>query len=118
MRNKLLISIVAILSLLLYYNSTLKIVHIGDISITEKYHPFDQTMTVTFKIENKWDENGFYYLFNPVVVNIQNIDKNGRKIVEIPINFKDFVAYDNYHEAVKTVRLSYKQFRQSKRVKL
>lgn len=90
----------------------------NNIIIVEKYHILDGTMTVTIKVENEWNDAPAYYLFNPVVCKITNKDKKGEKMVEIPINFKDFVSYGNYHQATKTIPLPAQMYRAIERIEL
>ena len=90
----------------------------NNIIIVEKYNILDSTMTVTIRVENEWNDAPVYYLFNPVVCKITNRDKKGEKMVEIPINFKDFVSYGSYHQATKTIPLPARVYKSLTRIEL
>lgn len=110
---KIIVAILALLFLLMptKYSVDLSLNNGTHLYIVEKYH-FNGTMDVTVQVENGWQQIPLYEIFNPVMVNITNLDRNDRKIVEIPYYYKDFISY----RSTKTVPLKYVEFLRSRSV--
>ena len=77
-------------------------------------HHFDDTMTMTVRVENGWVDNGLYQIFNPIILKVAMLDKDNNKTVEISFRHADFIRYGEYREAKKTQHMSFNDFNRSK----
>ena len=112
---KIIVAILILLSLISMFptktSTTLSFESGENVYVMFKHH-LNGTMDVTVKVDNGWVDIPLLDLFDPVMVTISTLDKNGRKIVEIPYRYKDFIN----KQASKRVPLKYVEFLQSKQV--
>lgn len=118
--RKIVITIAIIFALLLGYQFTCSFKFIrfdlpNGINMPVKMvHNFDDTMTMTVRVENGWVDNGLYQIFNPVILKVAMLDKDNNKTVEISFRHADFIRYGEYREAKKIQPMSFYDFNRSK----
>ena len=112
---KIIVAILILLGLLSMFptktSTTLSFESGENVYIMFKHH-LNGTMDVTVKVDNGWADIPLLDLFDPVMLTVSTLDKNGRKIVEIPYRYSDFIN----KQATKRVQLKYVEFLQGEQV--